>query len=115
LTKANKIRYNAKGWGHCAHDLWKLALSNQHSAFRIHQKQDIQPNEPVMTLCRPDTWNEKTSLKLGPIGRLKNRKRGFRPLGHRSVELHFGLCFQQRPMGGGVVAEGRRQRATEID
>jgi hypothetical protein len=37
---------------------------------------------------------------LTAIGALKNRKNGFRPLGHRSVELHFSFCFQQRSMGG---------------
>ena len=52
------------------------------------------------TLCRPDSKNEKTRLKLNPIGVPKNGEKGLRPLGHRSVEWHFDLCFQQRSYGG---------------
>jgi hypothetical protein len=38
-------------------------------------------------------------------GRL-NAKKQLRPSGHRSVELHFGLCLQQKcPKGGGVPQE----------
>jgi hypothetical protein len=37
---------------------------------------------------------------LTSIGRPKNTKKGFRPLGHRSVELGFDLCFQQNVYGG---------------
>jgi hypothetical protein len=38
--------------------------------------------------------NEKTSLKLGQIGPLKNTKKGLdRPV-DRSVELRLGFCFQ---------------------
>jgi hypothetical protein len=67
----------------------------------------------VATLCRPDSRNEKIKLKLSRIGLLKNIKNGFdRPV-DRSVELGFGLCFQQNLMGVGPVAEGRRQRAAE--
>jgi len=39
---------------------------------------------------------------LGQIRPLKNAKKGFWPLGHRSVELGLGLCYQQSAMGGGV-------------
>jgi len=30
----------------------------------------------------------------------KTEKRGHRPFGHRSVELHFSFCFQQKPLWG---------------
>jgi hypothetical protein len=54
------------------------------------------------TLCRPNSKNEKTRLKLTAIEALKNGKNGVRPVGHRSVELGFDLCFQQSSRGGGV-------------
>src|SRR5579864_3064851 len=47
------------------------------------------------TLCRPNSKNGKTGLKLHRIEALRNGENGFRPLGHRSVELHFSFCFQQ--------------------
>src|SRR5215472_11845929 len=52
------------------------------------------------TLCRPDSKNEKTRLKLSLIEALKNGKKALRPVGHRSVELGFGFCFQQNAYGG---------------
>jgi hypothetical protein len=36
----------------------------------------------------------KTGPKSTAIGALKNRKKGFDRSVDRSVELHFGLCFQ---------------------
>jgi hypothetical protein len=48
-----------------------------------------------VTLCRPNSENEKTRLKLTAIGALENDKQGLRPLGHRSVEWQSNLCFQQ--------------------
>jgi hypothetical protein len=54
----------------------------------------------IATLCRPNSRNEKTRLKLSQIGPLKNRKNGFQPFGHRSVELHFDFCFQQNAYAG---------------
>jgi len=44
----------------------------------------------VTTLCRPDSWNEKTEPKLTAIGALKNVKKGLRPFGDRSVEWSNG-------------------------
>jgi len=44
----------------------------------------------------------RKGLKLTAIEALKNAKNGFDRSVDRSVELHFGLCFQQRRMGGGV-------------
>jgi len=69
----------------------------------------------IATLCRPDSKNGKTGPKLIAIGSLKNVKKGLRPVGHRSVELHFGFCFQQNAYGGwgrgwGTQAEGRKNR-----
>ncbi|HTL17269.1 MAG TPA: hypothetical protein VL793_08530, partial [Patescibacteria group bacterium] len=31
---------------------------------------------------------------------MKNEEKRLRPLGHRSVELHFGLCLQQKRLWG---------------
>jgi hypothetical protein len=54
----------------------------------------------VATLCRPNSKKGKIVVKLAEIRAPKNVKRDFRPLGHRSVELGFDLCFQQSAMGG---------------
>jgi hypothetical protein len=54
------------------------------------------------TLCRPNSKNGKTGLKLSLIRPLKNLKNDFDSSVDRSVELGFDLCFQQRRMGGGV-------------
>jgi hypothetical protein len=63
----------------------------------------MQPTTCELTiLCRPDSWKRKKGLKLTAIEALKNGKKGFDRSVDRSVELHFGLCFQQRRMGGGV-------------
>jgi hypothetical protein len=62
------------------------------------------------TLCRPDSWSEKTGPKLTAIGILKNRKKGFDKPFDRPFELWFELCFQQGAYwGGGCLAEGHQQ------
>jgi hypothetical protein len=38
---------------------------------------------------------EKTG-KMAPIRPRKPTEKGLRPLGHRSVELSLGVCFQQK-------------------
>ena len=53
----------------------RVAFSNQHSAISIQPKQGIQR---IATLCRPNSKNEKTMLKLRPIGALKNRRKWLR-------------------------------------
>jgi hypothetical protein len=57
----------------------------------------------IATLCRPDSWNEKTGPKLTAIGALKNVKKGFDRAVDRSVELGLGFCFEQRSYGGWVA------------
>jgi hypothetical protein len=39
---------------------------------------------------------------MTPIWLAKMTEKGLRPLGDRSVELHFGFCFQQNTYGGWV-------------
>jgi len=56
--------------------------------------------QSVTTLCRPNSENEKTRLKLGQIGPLKNTKKGFDRSVDRSVELGLGFCYQQSVYGG---------------
>jgi len=63
----------------------------QQSALSIQPKQGIQR---IATLCRPNSKNEKTMLKLIAIGRLNNPKKGFDRSVDRSVESRLGLCFQ---------------------
>jgi hypothetical protein len=55
-----------------------------------------------VTLCRPNSKNGKTRLKLSRIEALKNGKKGFDRSVDSSVELGFGVCFQQSSMGGWV-------------
>jgi hypothetical protein len=71
----------------------QLAISNWQLAKPLYR---------FATLCRPDTKKEKSRLKLSAVGGLKNEERRLRPLGHRSVELHFGVCLQQNAYGGWV-------------
>jgi hypothetical protein len=52
------------------------------------------------TLCRPDSKNEKTRLKLTAIEALKNGKKDFDRSVDSSVELRFDFCFQQNAYGG---------------
>jgi len=71
-------------------------------AFSALQSAKAPRGLPVATLCRPNSKNGKTGLKLIAIRALKNDKKGFdRPV-DRSVELGFGFCLQQSSMGGGV-------------
>ena len=69
-----------------------LALSSQ-------PKRKLQP---VATLCRPDSKNEKTRLKMSLIGALKNGEKGFDRSVDSSVEFGFDFCFQQNAYGGWV-------------
>jgi len=58
---------------------------------------------------------------MTPIRLVKTSEKGLRPLGHRSVELHFSFCFQQNVLGGwgrGLKDTGRglaRKRAYRRD
>jgi hypothetical protein len=54
------------------------------------------------TLCRPDSKNEKTRLKLSLVEALKNGKKAFDSSVDRPFELGFGFCFQQNAYGGWV-------------
>src|ERR1041385_8047168 len=69
-----------------------LTTSTQRSAF----------NQKAFRLLRPSADRTLETRKQGPkltaIEALKNGKNRFRPLGHRSVELRFDLCFQQMLM-----------------
>jgi hypothetical protein len=58
--------------------------------------------QSVTTLCRPDSKNEKTRLKLSLIEALKSGKKDFDRSVDRSVELGFDFCFQQNAYGGWV-------------
>jgi hypothetical protein len=52
------------------------------------------------TLCRPDTLIVKKPVKWTAIEPLKNEKKGFDRSVDRTVELGFGVCFQQNAYGG---------------
>jgi len=77
------------------------SLKIQHSASALGS-QPTWKLQPVVTLCRPDSKNDKTGLKLAAIGAVKNGKKGFDRSVDRPVELHFGFCFQQNVYGGWV-------------
>jgi hypothetical protein len=51
--------------------------------------------ERIATLCRPDTWDEKTGPKLTAIEALKNVKNDFDRSVDRSVEWGLSLYLQQ--------------------
>src|SRR6478609_4641258 len=94
------IRYqeSAKVWQPRGVEVGRsLTTSIQPSALSSQPKRKLQP---VATLCRPDSKNEKTRLKLSLIGALKNGKKGFDRSVDSSVELGFGFCFQQNTYGG---------------
>jgi hypothetical protein len=82
---------------------WKI-FDNKQLANSNWQLASLAPRsfQGVATLCRPDSRNEKTRLKLSRIEPLKNGKKGLRPFGHRTVELGFDFCFQQNAYGGWV-------------
>jgi hypothetical protein len=80
---------------------WEI-FENQQLAISKWQIARKTQRLGVATLCRPDSKNEKTRLKLSRVEALKNEKEGFRPFGDRSVELGFGFCFQQNAYGGWV-------------
>jgi hypothetical protein len=70
-------------------------FDNQHSAISAQHSAN-----QFATLCRPDSKNEKTRLKLTAIEALKNGKKGFDRSVDSSVELGFDFCFQQNAYGG---------------
>jgi hypothetical protein len=41
-------------------------------------------------------YKGKKTGKMTPIRLAKTTSKGLRPLGHRSVELELGVCFQQK-------------------
>jgi hypothetical protein len=45
-------------------------------------------------------YNGKTTSKMTLIRQGKTTEKWLRPFGDRSVELHFGFCFQQNAYGG---------------
>jgi hypothetical protein len=57
--------------------------------------------ESIATLCRPDTWDEKTGPKLTAIEARKNVKNDFDRSVDRSVESGLSLYLQQNAYGGG--------------
>jgi len=54
----------------------------------------------VTTLCRPNSKNGKTGLKLSLIEAVKNVKKGFDRSVDSTVELGLSFCFQQSVYGG---------------
>jgi len=56
--------------------------------------------DPLPTDESAEGYKGKKTSKMTPIRLAKTTEKGLRPLGHRSVELHFGFCFQQSAMGG---------------
>jgi hypothetical protein len=71
----------------------------EHSA--VSNQQSTKPGS-LATLCRPNSKNGKTRLKLKRIEALKNGKKGLRLSYDCLVEWGFGFCFQQSAMGGGA-------------
>jgi hypothetical protein len=57
---------------------------------------------------------KKYGLKLGQIEPLKNREKGINSLSTGLSNCTLACVFNKGPMGGGSLAEGRRQRAAKI-
>jgi hypothetical protein len=54
----------------------------------------------LATFCRPNSWNEKTRPKLGPIGKLKNTIKGPRQFGRQYCRIGVGLLFSTKVLWG---------------
>jgi hypothetical protein len=67
----------------------------------------------VATLCRPDTWKEKTRLKLTAIGALKSGKRGVDKLSKGLSNWGLAFAFNKGAMGVGCLLRGLRLRDAE--
>jgi hypothetical protein len=94
---------NALKYGSPKGGSWKI-FDNKQLANSNWQLASLAPRsfQGVATLCRPDSKNEKTRLKLSRIEALKSGKKGFDRSVDCPVELHFGFCFQQNAYGGWV-------------
>jgi len=60
-------------------------------------------HDPLPIYASAEGYKGKKSGKMTAIRQDKTSEKGLRPLGHRSVELHFGFCFQQNAYGGWVA------------
>jgi len=78
-----------------------LKISNQHSAISIQPKQP-QNGDPLPTDEPAEGYKGKRTRKITAIRLVKTTEKGLRPLGHRSVELHFDFCLKQNAYGGWV-------------
>jgi hypothetical protein len=64
--------------------------------------------------AQAEGYKAKKTHKMTSIRQAKMTEKGLRPLGHRSVELRLGVCFQQKPYPRvGYVAGKHRQRAAK--
>jgi hypothetical protein len=60
-------------------------------------------HDPLPINAPAEGYKGEKTTKMTPIRRAKTRKKELRPVGHRSVELRLGVCFQQNAYGGGVA------------
>jgi hypothetical protein len=66
--------------------------------------------DPLPINAQAEGCQSKKTGKMTPIRLAKTSEKGLRPLGHRSVELHFSFCFQQKAyprVGRGLKDAGR--------
>jgi hypothetical protein len=52
----------------------------------------VAPKEWALKVLAASDWQSA----INRIGRQNYHKKGLRPRGHRSVELHFDFCLQQK-------------------
>jgi hypothetical protein len=78
-----------------------LKISKQHSALSNQPKRP-QNYDPLPTGQLAEGYKGKKTSKMTPIRLAKTTEKELRPLGDRSVELHFDVCFQQNAYGGWV-------------
>jgi hypothetical protein len=76
----------------------RKVFENKHSAV------SIQPNmKAFATLCRLDSKNGKSRLKLSRLGRLKNVKKGLRQPFDRPSNWGLAFVFNKARWGCGVA------------
>jgi hypothetical protein len=75
-----------------------------------NQKQHL---EPVATLCRPNSKNRKTGLKLNWIKPWKREKKASTVLSKGLLNWGWAFVFNKASMPGGILAEVRRQRVAK--
>jgi hypothetical protein len=77
-----------------------LKISCQHSAF---SQTNVERCDPLPISASAEGYKGKKTSKMTPIRLAKTIKKGLRPLGDRSVKLHFAFVFNKTLTPGWVA------------